>query len=68
MITIPLVRNEMNVSYPTAKGDVDYLVNVGILAPLDVKSRPKVFFAPGIFSIAYKDLDETRSNSSNDNE
>ncbi len=58
MITIPTIRNEMDVSYPTAKGDVEYLVNAGILAPLDVQSRPKVFYAPGIFSIAYKDLDE----------
>lgn len=57
MVTIPIVRDEMDVSYPTAKGDVEHLVNSGILAPLDVQSRPKVFYAPAIFSIAYKDLD-----------
>jgi len=48
----------MAVSYPTAKADIVYLIKTGILEPLNNPTKPKVFYAPKIFSIAYSDLDE----------
>jgi cell filamentation protein, protein adenylyltransferase len=58
LTTIPIVRDEMSVSYPTAKADIVYLIKIGILARLNNPTKPMVFYAPRIFSIAYSDLDE----------
>lgn len=44
--------------YPTAKSDVERLVKVGILAEL-ANASPKTFYAPEIYDVAYRDLEET---------
>jgi Fic family protein len=57
----PLVRisdltKVLKVSYPTAKGDVDRLVEAGLLKEFE-GVYPKTFYAPEIFSIAYEKLE-----------
>jgi Fic family protein len=54
LLTIPGLVNRFSITYPTAKTDVYGLVQKGILQELE-NVRPKTFFAPGIFSIAYSD-------------
>jgi len=55
MLTIPQVAKHFNVTYPTAKSDIDHLLEEGILAKLPGALRPAVFYAPEIFRIAYDD-------------
>lgn len=57
VISVPIVRDRLKVSYPTAKADVDKLIEAKVLAPLDSDSRPKVYYAPEIFQITFMDLD-----------
>ena len=57
----PLVRiadlpAKLNVTYPTAKSDVERLSEVGILKELPGTS-PKTFYSPEVFNVAYGDLD-----------
>lgn len=57
----PFVRvadlpGKLNVTYPTAKADVERLVNAGILQELP-NVYPKTYYAPEVFSIAYEKLD-----------
>lgn len=57
----PLVRiadlpEKLNVTYPTAKSDVERLSDAGILEELPGAS-PKTFYAPEIFNVAYDDLE-----------
>jgi cell filamentation protein, protein adenylyltransferase len=55
LVRVSGLKRDFSISYPTAQSDVDRLVNVGILKPLpDV--RPKAYYSPQIFSIAYKEL------------
>ena len=56
MTTVPIVRDSIPVSYPTAKLDVDFLVSIGILKPLEISKRPVFYYAPEIFNIAYADV------------
>ncbi|HNS21847.1 MAG TPA: Fic family protein [Sedimentisphaerales bacterium] len=59
LFTSPVVRisklaKRHSVTYPTAKADVDGLVEKGVLQVIpDV--RPKAYFAPDIFKIAYRE-------------
>ncbi len=58
VVTIPQLRRLCGVVYPTAKADVERLVNVGILTVIpDV--RPKTFSAPEILKIAYGESQES---------
>jgi len=50
------LRQTMGVSYPTARADIDRLVKAGILTPLS-EGRPRAFYAPSIFDIAYAEID-----------
>lgn len=57
----PFVRvadlpERLNVTYPTAKADVDRLVQAGILKELE-NITPKTFYAPEVFNVAYEELD-----------
>ena len=47
-ISIPVAKERLGVSYPTAKGTVDTLVSAGILAPTDIPHRSKIFAAAEI--------------------
>jgi len=56
----PFVRiadlpKRLNVTYPTAKADVDRLVAAGILKELENVS-PKTFYAPEVFNAAYEEI------------
>ena len=47
----------LDVTYPTAKSDVERLAQVGILKKLPGVT-PKTFYAPEVYSIAYEELEE----------
>jgi Fic family protein len=52
LIRIVDVKQRLDITYPTAKSDVEKLVDLGILAELD-GTYPKAYFAPEIFGAAY---------------
>jgi Fic family protein len=54
-ITISDLARRNNVSYPTAKSDVDFLVKNGILSPLEHLPK-KTYVAHEIFKIAYENV------------
>lgn len=58
----PFVRvadlpKRLNVTYPTAKSDVDRLVEAGILKELP-QVTPKTFYAPEVFNVAYEKMND----------
>jgi Fic family protein len=53
--TIIDLSKRLNVSYPTAKADVERLVQAGILRELN-DITPKTFYAPEIFNVAYEEM------------
>jgi Fic family protein len=55
VVRVSRLRKTLNVSYPTAQSDIDRLVTAGILQPLG-EIRPKSYYSPEIFTIAYSDL------------
>lgn len=55
-ITIPQLAQMCSITYPTARADLERLVNVGILIESDMSERPKIYFASNILEIAYGDL------------
>lgn len=60
LFSSPLVRYqdltaELGISYPTARADVDAMINAGILTESSSGKNPRVFYAPEIFSVAYSD-------------
>lgn len=55
-ITIPQIVKVFNVSYPTAKKDIDTLYKLKILVKSEYANRPMVFLAQEIIEIAYKDI------------
>lgn len=57
-ITIPQLSEMCNISYPTARADIERLTNVGILMESDIQERPKIYFAPNILKIAFDDFPE----------
>jgi Fic family protein len=57
----PFVRiadlpKRLGVSYPTARADVERLVQAGILKELE-NVTPKTFYAPDVFNIAYAEME-----------
>lgn len=56
MVRVSDLRKKLDVSYPTAQSDVNRLVKAKILAPLE-DLRPKCYYAPEIFAIAYAEQD-----------
>jgi Fic family protein len=52
VLTVPEIMREHGVTYPTAKSDIQALIDLGILRELP-EMRPKAFYSPEIFSIAY---------------
>lgn len=56
MVQIAELKTRFNVTYPTAKADVEYLEKVGILRELNDTS-PRSHYAPEIFHIAFHSPD-----------
>ena len=54
-ITVPQLVRMCDISYPTARKDIERLVSVGILSLSTISERPKVYFAPRILEIAFND-------------
>lgn len=55
-IQVSELAKRLGVSYPTAKSDIERLVEAGILQPLPDVS-PRTFFAPKVLDVAYEELD-----------
>ncbi|MCB1633514.1 MAG: Fic family protein [Xanthomonadales bacterium] len=55
IVTIPQVVSDTGVTYPTARSDVQKLVDLRILSQGDPSVSPKYFFSRAIFDIAYGD-------------
>jgi Fic family protein len=58
----PFVRiadlpKRQGITYPTAKADIERLVEAGILKELSI-TRPKTYYAPDIFNVAYEKLND----------
>ena len=56
IIELAQLPDRFEVTYPTAKADVERLVDVGILAELPNMSV-RTFYAPEIYRVAYGDID-----------
>jgi Fic family protein len=56
MRTVPSVVKEYNISYQTARADLERLVECGILKEVP-DAHPRLFYAPQILAIAYRNLD-----------
>jgi Fic family protein len=54
LVTIPSTAQEVGVSYPTAKNDIEYLLGKGILIQVEGTKNPTSFYSPDIFQIAYR--------------
>jgi len=59
----PFVRvadlaRRLEVTYPTARADLERLEQAGIFAPLP-GATPKTYYAPEVFNVAYEDMEET---------
>lgn len=60
LISVPEAKRFNDVSYMTAKKDIERLIGAGILKDLNRPQRPKVFFSSEIFHVAYADsIEET---------
>lgn len=57
LITAPNLAQDHNITYPTAKADIDFLVRVGILAEMETDRRPKAYVAREVVKIAYSEPD-----------
>jgi Fic family protein len=55
VITVPQARDLTEVTYPTAKSDLDRLVTLGILAEGPTDMTPRFLAAPEIIAVAYGD-------------
>lgn len=55
-VRIADLHQRLGVSDPTARSDAERLVDAGILKELP-NARPKVYYAPEVFSVAYDNLD-----------
>lgn len=55
-VQVSALAKILDVTYPTAKSDIERLVEAGVLEELR-DANPKTFYAPEVFSVAYGDLD-----------
>ncbi|SFI88971.1 Fic family protein [Planctomicrobium piriforme] len=62
ILTIPSVAAQFNVSYPTAKREIELLVQLGILQEIKF-SYPQLYTTPEIMRIAYSDHPSATSSS-----
>ena len=54
-ITIPQWAKMCEITYPTARTDIERLIRVNILLESNMVERPKIYFAPRILDIAFDD-------------
>ena len=54
-ITVPQLAEMCDISYPTARKDIERLVKVDILSLSNISERPQIYFAPKILEIAFND-------------
>jgi Fic family protein len=54
------VQSRLNITYPTAKSDLEKLTDVGILKPLP-GANPKTYYAPEVFNVAYENIADDTS-------
>ncbi|MBR8829672.1 MAG: hypothetical protein N5P05_001378 [Chroococcopsis gigantea SAG 12.99] len=54
-ITISQLAIMCDISYPTARTDIERLISVEILVDSDMSERPRIYFAPHILEIAFND-------------
>jgi Fic family protein len=57
MVRVSLLRKKLDVTYPTAQADIDRLVELKILAPLE-GLRPKCYYSPEIYGIAFAEQND----------
>jgi Fic family protein len=53
VLTIPWLKDTLGVHYQTAAGDIEKLVEIGILEEIPRQTRPKAYACPAVFAIAY---------------
>lgn len=56
-VQVAALPKRLDVTYPTAKADIERLVNAGILKELE-GIRPRTFYAPEVFDVAYERLED----------
>lgn len=54
--SVPQIIKLNSISFPTAKSDIEKLMNIGVLHKSTIATRPQVYFALGIMDAAYSDL------------
>lgn len=59
MLNVTQTAKRYDVSYPTARSDINRLMKLKILTEMPDK-YPKVYYCPSIFRIAYREPDEPR--------
>ena len=50
-LTIPQAQGILAITYAAAKNHVERLVNLGILTEIERDVRPRIFYAPAIFTV-----------------
>jgi len=63
LVTVPQLSQQYQVTYPTAKADIDRLVRVRILSELP-ELYPKTYYAAEIMKVAYEEEEANGSTSS----
>lgn len=58
VVTIPQLASMHNISYPTAKSDIQRLIHAEILHEIESDFRPQAYFALGIMNVAYGEFGE----------
>lgn len=56
-VQVTEVRDRLNISYPTAKSDIERLCEAGILSVL-ADQTPLTYYSPEIYAAAYEDIEE----------
>lgn len=56
-VTIPQHQRTCGITYPTAKSDIELLIDAGVLTELQKDVRPKTFCAIPIFSVIFSEPD-----------
>ncbi|HEY3854208.1 MAG TPA: Fic family protein [Verrucomicrobiae bacterium] len=57
IIRVSLLHKKLGVTYPTAQADIDRLVELEILTPLE-GLRPKCYYSPEIYGIAFAEQND----------
>ena len=55
VINVPQAAKMLEVTYPTAKADIELLQKARILADSQLPNRPRIYFAPEILKFSYSD-------------